>query len=77
MSAGAMVAGGLAFTVPGIWMLDPEAKVNPVILVIITFAGVTLGLIFTALIRKYFVVDKEAEITYPMGVAAAQTAGGR
>ena len=73
MSAGAMVAGGLAFTVPGIWMLDPEAKVNPVILVIITFAGVTLGLIFTALIRKYFVVDKEAEITYPMGVAAAQT----
>ena len=23
MSAGAMVAGGLAFTVPGIWMLDP------------------------------------------------------
>ena len=73
MSAGAMVAGGLAFTVPGIWMLDPEAKVNPVILVIITFAGVTLGLIFTALIRKYFVVDKEAEIAYPMGVAAAQT----
>ena len=25
MSAGAMVAGGLAFTIPGIWMLDPGA----------------------------------------------------
>lgn len=24
MSAGAMVAGGLAFTLPGIWMLNPD-----------------------------------------------------
>ncbi|MFR2965200.1 MAG: OPT/YSL family transporter [Anaerovoracaceae bacterium] len=28
MSAGAMVAGGLAFTIPGIWMLNPEAEVS-------------------------------------------------
>ena len=28
MSAGAMVAGGLAFTIPGIWMLNPDADVN-------------------------------------------------
>ena len=28
MSAGAMVAGGLAFTIPGIWILNPEAEVS-------------------------------------------------
>ena len=26
MSAGAMVAGGLAFTIPGIWILNPERR---------------------------------------------------
>ncbi len=71
MSAGAMVAGGLAFTIPGIWMLDPEARVDAVALLVVTVGGVILGLIFTALIRKYFVVTKE--LPYPMGVAAAET----
>ena len=56
MSAGAMVAGGLAFTLPGIWMIDPEEDINAVILIVITLGGVVLGLIFTALIRKYFIV---------------------
>ena len=71
MSAGAMVAGGLAFTLPGIWMLNPDADVSPVTLLVITLGGVILGLIFTALIRKYFVVTKE--LPYPMGQAAAET----
>lgn len=71
MSAGAMVAGGLAFTLPGIWMLNPDAEVNAVALFVITLGGVILGLIFTALIRKYFVVTKE--LPYPMGQAAAET----
>lgn len=66
-----MVAGGLAFTIPGIWMLDPEARVDAVALLVVTVGGVILGLIFTALIRKYFVVTKE--LPYPMGVAAAET----
>ena len=70
MSAGAMVAGGLAFTLPGIWMLDRNAEVSPVKLLVITFGGVILGLIFTALIRKYFIVTKE--LPYPMGQAAAE-----
>ncbi len=71
MSAGAMVAGGLAFTLPGIWMLNPSARVSSVKLLVITVGGVVLGLIFTALIRKHFIVT--AELPYPMGQAAAET----
>ena len=52
MSAGAMVAGGLAFTIPGIWMLDPDAEVELGQLLVVTLGGVVLGLIFTALFRK-------------------------
>ena len=59
MSAGAMVAGGMAFTIPGIYILNPDAQVTTWQLLVIALAGVTLGLIFTALIRKYFVETKE------------------
>lgn len=71
MSAGAMTAGGLAFTIPGVYMLNPEANLSMVALFATVFGGVILGLIFTALIRKYFVVTKE--LPYPMGQAAAET----
>lgn len=71
MSAGAMTAGGLAFTIPGIWMLNKDADVSFVQLMSVSVGGVLLGLIFTALIRKYFVVTKE--LPYPMGQAAAET----
>lgn len=71
MSAGSMVAGGLAFTLPGIWMLNPDAEVSIVKLIVLTLGGVILGLIFTALIRKHFVVT--AKLPYPMGQAAAET----
>ncbi len=71
MSAGAMTAGGVAFTIPGIFMLDQDANLSIVTLFFVVFGGVALGLIFTALIRKYFVVIKE--LPYPMGQAAAET----
>ncbi|MEI8216147.1 MAG: OPT/YSL family transporter [Eubacteriales bacterium] len=71
MSAGAMVAGGVAFTIPGIYMLDKTAIVGNVQLLTVTIGGVVLGLIFTALIRKYFVVTQA--LPYPMGIAAAET----
>lgn len=71
MSAGAMVAGGLAFTIPGIWMLNPDAEVSFSELLIVTLGGVVLGLIFTALFRKYFIETKE--LPYAMGQAAAET----
>ena len=71
MSAGAMVAGGLAFTIPGIWILNPDAQVSTIHLLIIALSGVILGLIFTALIRKYFIETKD--LPYAMGQAAAET----
>ncbi len=71
MSAGAMTAGGLAFTLPGIYMLDKNADVSLIKLIMVVLGGVILGLIFTALIRKYFVVTKD--LPYPMGQAAAET----
>lgn len=71
MSAGAMVAGGLAFTIPGIWMLNPDAQVGLAELIVVTLGGVVLGLIFTALFRKYFIVTKE--LPFAMGQAAAET----
>lgn len=71
MSAGAMIAGGLAFTIPGIWMIDPAASVSWVQVLLVSICGTVLGLIFAALIRKHFVVNQN--LTYPMGHAAAQT----
>lgn len=71
MSAGAMVAGGLAFTLPGIWMNDPTAQVSFVKLLVITLGGLFLGLIFTALIRKHFI--ERAQLPFAMGQAAAET----
>ncbi len=70
MSAGAMVAGGLAFTIPGIWMLNPNAEIGYTELLIITLGGVILGLIFTATLRKHFI--ENAKLSYPMGQAAAE-----
>src|SRR5665648_216833 len=71
MSAGAMTAGGVAFTLPGIFMLNPEADISLIKMITVVLGGVLLGLIFTALIRKYFVVTKD--LPYPMGQAAAET----
>lgn len=71
MSAGSMVAGGLAFTIPGIWMLNPNADVKFITLLIVTVAGTLLGTIFTALVRVYF-IEKE-KLPFPMGIAASET----
>ncbi|MFA5468277.1 MAG: OPT/YSL family transporter [Sphaerochaetaceae bacterium] len=71
MSSGAMVAGGVAFTLPGIWILNPQAEVNPLSLVILTMVGALLGTLFTALGRKRYIVEKE--LPYPMGQAAYNT----
>ena len=70
MSAGSMVAGGLAFTVPGIFILNNDAEFNVVQILVVTVGGTLLGLIFTSLLRKHFVVD--AEMPYAMGQAAAE-----
>ena len=71
MSAGSMVAGGLAFTIPGIWMLGHTDEVSWVQMLLVALAGTLLGLVCTALIRKRLV--EKSELEYPIGVAAAQT----
>ena len=71
MSAGSMVAGGLAFTIPGIWMLGLEDEVSWWEMLFVALAGTLLGLVCTALIRKQFV--EESDLEYPIGTAAAET----
>ncbi len=71
MSAGAMVAGGLAFTLPGLWMTDPEADLPAVSILAIAITGAVLGTIFTVIFRRTF-IEKE-KLPYPMGEAAYNT----
>lgn len=71
MSAGAMVAGGVAFTIPGIWMLDPAAEVAFWPLLVVALAGTILGVVFVAVLRHHFI--EVEQLPYPMGIAAAET----
>lgn len=71
MSAGSMVAGGLAFTIPGIWMLGLASEASWPETLAVAIAGTLLGLVCTALIRKRFVDG--SDLDYPVGTAAAQT----
>lgn len=79
MSAGAMVAGGLAFTIPGIWILG-AGEVSFFQMLLVALAGSVLGLVASALLRRRFV--DEGGLEFPIGRAAAETlkagdAGGR
>ena len=71
MSAGSMVAGGLAFTIPGIWMLGLAGEVSWVEMLVVALSGTLLGLVCTAAIRRRFV--DESDLEYPIGTAAAET----
>ena len=71
MSAGSMVAGGLAFTIPGIWMLGLTDEVGWAEMLAVALAGTLLGLVCTALIQRHFV--EESDLEYPIGTAAAET----
>lgn len=75
MSAGSMVAGGLAFTIPAIWMMGdavPDGSATGWLpLLGVALAGTLLGLVATALIRRRFV--DESDLEFPIGVAAAET----
>lgn len=76
MSAGAMVAGGLAFTLPGLWITgtwkDISIKGGHFYLVLlIAFAGMILGTVLTVFLRPRFVEGEQ--LPYPIGTAAAET----
>lgn len=71
MSAGAMVAGGLAFTIPAIWMLGLAEDLSFVKVAFVALAGVVLGCAFCAVLCKKYL--EEDELEYPIGQASAQT----
>lgn len=71
MSSGAMVAGGIAFTLPGIWMLNADATVSSLSIFIITLSGALLGTLFTIIARQRYIVEEK--LPYPMGQAAYNT----
>ncbi len=71
MSAGAMVAGGLAFTIPALWISNPEQTISIQEVLFVAIAGTTLGLIACATFQAYFIRKKK--LTYPIGISAADT----
>lgn len=76
MSAGAMVAGGLAFTLPGLWIKgiwkgQAFTAAHFWAVLAIALAGVLLGSVLTWYLRRRFVVTEA--LPYPIGRAAAET----
>lgn len=71
MSAGSMVAGGLAFTVPAAWMLGFADETSWIDLMVVALGGTVLGSVCTVLLRRRFIVEEPLE--FPIGQAAAQT----
>ena len=71
MSAGAMVAGGLAFTIPGLWMMSPGATFPLHSLIALSIVGAVLGTLFTTINRRRLI--EEEQLPYPMGEAAYAT----
>ena len=55
MSAGAMVAGGLAFTLPGLSMIAPGEELPLFQVIVISVTGAVLGTLFTIIFRKTFI----------------------
>ena len=71
MSSGAMVAGGLAFTIPGLWMLDPDSTFPTMSLITLAVVGAILGTLFSSIFRKRLIIEED--LPYPMGIAAFNT----
>ena len=71
MSAGAMVAGGLAFTVPGIYISLGKVELPLLTVILCAVAGVVMGAIGTSLFRRHFI--EESDLPFPVGVGATKT----
>ena len=69
MSAGSMVAGGVAFTVPAYILLGGDVNdIDPVILLITILIGSVLGALLSFMIRRKLIDDSSLE--FPIGTAA-------
>lgn len=76
MSSGAMVAGGIAFTLPGLWIsgvwTDTSITTDRFIkIALISIAGVILGTVLIWFLRPRYIETKA--LPYPIGIAAADT----
>lgn len=71
MSAGSMVAGGLAFTIPGLWIMNENNIISFVSVLTSAIVGATLGTLFTSLYRPQL-IEKE-KLPYPIGEASYKT----
>lgn len=75
MSAGAMVAGGLAFTLPGLWILGAHTQGLEELplyqILIAALCGTAVGLVISASLQPLFIRKKR--LAYPIGTSAAQT----
>lgn len=73
MNSGAMIGGGIAFTIPAIFMdnpeIDPQSLLMP--LLFVSIAGLIIGAILTWIWREEFIVRQK--LPYPIGVACAET----
>ncbi|WP_110462474.1 OPT/YSL family transporter [Ruminiclostridium sufflavum] len=77
MSAGSMVAGGLAFTLPGLWIMgiwkgSADFSVNFFKVLAVAIAGMLFGTVASYILRYRFIVNNGG-LTYPIGLAAAET----
>ena len=70
ISAGGLVAGGLAFTLPALWMLQATASITRLELVCLALAGALTGWFFASLFRQE-ALEKQ-KLPFPMGQAAAE-----
>ena len=71
MSAGSMVAGGVAFTVPALWILGTGDDLSISQVLCATIGGTALGLVACAKLQPYFI--REKRLAFPIGESAAET----
>jgi len=73
MTAGAMISGGLAFTLPGLWAMNESFDVMSLLIKIfnVALAGLILGLVLTWRWRP-MLLERE-KLPFPIGIAAAET----
>ncbi len=80
-SAASSVASAMILTLPALWLLD--ARPDAAQLVALGAGGGLLGVLFTALLRRCFIVREHGRLPYPEGaacaaaLAATQDGGGR
>ncbi len=69
VSAGGLVAGGLVFTIPAVWILGKE--ISPLWIFLSAAFGAIVGVRLTPSTRNLYV--EEFDLPFPMGVAAYET----